>query len=125
MTMLITGGSGALGSRIARQATEAGMDVRVMSRRGPRMFDGTGCKRISRPAIIGAAVAGPSNGTVNFGGPEVLRLDHMAARWLAARQVRKRLIRIPVRGAIARAFVAAKNTTPEGERARYGGRIGG
>ena len=33
MKMLTTGGSGALGRRIARQATEAGMNVRVMSRR--------------------------------------------------------------------------------------------
>jgi hypothetical protein len=56
------------------------------------------------------------NGTVNFGGPEVLPLAEMAERWLSARPLRKRLLRIPLPGATARAFIAGKNTSPDAER---------
>lgn len=66
--------------------------------------------------IIRAVIAGPSNDTINFGGPEVLRLDGMAAQWLSARQLHKHLIGVPIPGAMGRAFVAAKNTAREGER---------
>lgn len=61
-------------------------------------------------------VAGPLNDTINSGGPEVLRLDRIAAQWLSARELRKHLIGVPIPGAMGRAFVAAKNTAPEGER---------
>ncbi|HEX5708967.1 MAG TPA: NAD(P)H-binding protein [Pyrinomonadaceae bacterium] len=56
---------------------------------------------------------GPRGRLPDFGGPEVLTLGEMAATWMEAKGVRKRLVRLPLPGATAAAFRAGKNTTPE------------
>jgi uncharacterized protein YbjT (DUF2867 family) len=62
---------------------------------------------------------GPRGGRApDFGGPEVLTLGEMAATWMEARGVRKRLVTLPLPGAVASAFRAGKNTTPATPRGR-------
>lgn len=58
----------------------------------------------------------------DFGGPQVLTLGEMAGTWMDARGVRKRLLRVPLPGAVARGFRAGKNTAPEGARGVIGWR---
>jgi uncharacterized protein YbjT (DUF2867 family) len=53
-----------------------------------------------------------ARGQLEFGGPEVLTLGEMAAAWMAVRGVRKRLVRLPLPGAVAAGFRAGLNTTP-------------
>lgn len=57
-----------------------------------------------------------ARGQVEFGGPEVLTLGEMAATWMEVRGVRKRLVRLPLPGAIAAGFRVGLNTTPDAER---------
>ena len=52
-----------------------------------------------------------------FGGPEVLKLEEMAGAWMEANGVRKKLVRLPLPGAAAKALRAGRNTAPEGVRA--------
>ncbi|HEV2802602.1 MAG TPA: NAD(P)H-binding protein [Pyrinomonadaceae bacterium] len=59
---------------------------------------------------------GPRGRLIDFGGPEVLTLDEMAEAWMEVNGIRKKLIRIPLPGAAAKALRAGKNTTPEGLR---------
>jgi len=59
---------------------------------------------------------GPRGRLADFGGPEVLALEEMARAWMEARGVRKKLVRLPLPGAAARALRAGKNTAPEGAR---------
>ena len=68
-------------------------------------------------ARLAACLAdGPRGRLVDFGGPEVLTLDEMAEAWMETCGVRKRLIRLPLPGAAARALRAGRNTAPEGAR---------
>ena len=60
---------------------------------------------------------GPRGRLVDFGGPEVLTLDEMAGAWMEAKGVRKKLFRLPLPGAAAKALRAGRNTAPEGVRA--------
>ena len=60
--------------------------------------------------VIGAE---PAGGIVNFGGPEVLTLRQMAAAWSAARGRPRRTLRLPLPGAVARAFREGRNTCPD------------
>ena len=59
---------------------------------------------------------GPRGRLVDFGGPEVLTIEEMAEAWMEAGGVRKKLIRLPLPGAAAKALRAGKNTAPEGAR---------
>ncbi|HEY0101639.1 MAG TPA: NAD(P)H-binding protein [Pyrinomonadaceae bacterium] len=67
-------------------------------------------------ARLVACLAKGARGRVEFGGPEVLTLGEMAATWLGVNGVRKRLVRLPLPGAIAAGFRAGLNTTPDAER---------
>lgn len=60
--------------------------------------------------------AGPRGRLPDFGGPSVLSLGEMARAWKAARGVGKRVVHLPIPGAVAAAFRAGKNTAPAGER---------
>jgi uncharacterized protein YbjT (DUF2867 family) len=55
----------------------------------------------------------PTGDIVNFGGPEVLTLRQMAEPWRAVRGRPRRPVRLPVPGAVARAFREGRNTCPE------------
>ena len=68
-------------------------------------------------ARLAACLAeGPRGRLVDFGGPEVLGLDAMAREWMEVNGVRKRLVRLPVPGAAAKALRAGKNTAPDARR---------
>jgi uncharacterized protein YbjT (DUF2867 family) len=60
--------------------------------------------------------AGPRGRLPDFGGPAVLTLGEMAREWKRARGVGKKVVNVPIPGALARAFRAGKNTAPGGER---------
>ena len=59
---------------------------------------------------------GPRGRVTDFGGPEVLSFDDAALQWQEARQVRKRVVPIPVLGPMARAIRAGKGTAPQGDK---------
>jgi uncharacterized protein YbjT (DUF2867 family) len=65
--------------------------------------------------LVACLAEGP-RGRVEFGGPEVRTLGEMAATWLAAKGVRKRLVRLPLPGVVAANFRAGLNTTRDAER---------
>ncbi|MET0626050.1 MAG: epimerase, partial [Pyrinomonadaceae bacterium] len=48
--------------------------------------------------------------------PAVLTLGEMAREWKRVRGVGKRVVRLPLPGALARAFRAGRNTAPDAER---------
>jgi uncharacterized protein YbjT (DUF2867 family) len=58
------------------------------------------------------AADGPTHRLWNLGGPEVLSLREMVAQWRAAREAPKRVLPLPVPGAVARAFREGRNTCP-------------
>jgi uncharacterized protein YbjT (DUF2867 family) len=64
--------------------------------------------------------AGPRGRLPDFGGPQLLTLGEMARTWKAARGVTKRVVNLPLPGAVAACFRAGKNTAPEGERGGVG-----
>lgn len=64
--------------------------------------------------------AGPRGRLADFGGPRVQTLGEMARAWKGARGVTKRVVRLPLPGAVAAAFRAGKNTAPDGERGTTG-----
>ncbi|HEX8503448.1 MAG TPA: NAD(P)H-binding protein [Pyrinomonadaceae bacterium] len=66
--------------------------------------------------LSACVAAGPRGRLPDFGGPEVLTLGEMARAWARAKNVGKRIIHLPIPGALAAAFRAGKNTAPEGER---------
>ena len=72
-------------------------------------------------AHLNACVAaGPRGRRPDFGGPQLLTLGEMARMWKAARGITKRVVNLPLPGAVAAAFRAGKNTAPEGERGNVG-----
>lgn len=64
----------------------------------------------------------PSGRLPDFGGAEVLTLGEMAKTWMSAKGMMKRLIHLPLPGAVAASFRAGKNTAPEGVRGVIGWR---
>ena len=66
--------------------------------------------------LVGCVDAGPATVVLNYGGPEVLRMEDMAAAWMAARSLSKPIVRLPLPGRTAAAFRAGKNTAPAVER---------
>lgn len=77
---------------------------------------------VERGEVAGRLVAcldeGPRGRVADFGGPEVLTLGEMAAAWMEAKGVRKRVLRLPLPGAVAAGFRAGRNTTPDTPRGR-------
>lgn len=65
--------------------------------------------------LVACLAEGP-RGRIEFGGPEVLTLGEMAATWLAVKGVRRRIVRLPLPGAVAAGFRAGRNTTPDAMR---------
>jgi uncharacterized protein YbjT (DUF2867 family) len=61
---------------------------------------------------------GPNGRLRDFGGPEVLTLGEMAGTWMNLRGTRKRLLRLPLPGAVAAGFRAGKNTTQDGAQGK-------
>jgi uncharacterized protein YbjT (DUF2867 family) len=59
---------------------------------------------------------GPLNGVVNFGGPEIMRLEAMAYAWRTVRGHRKLTFQLPVPGTLARAFRDGRNTVSSPDR---------
>jgi uncharacterized protein YbjT (DUF2867 family) len=58
--------------------------------------------------------SGPPRGRVaDMGGPEVLPMDDLARRWLAATGRRRPVLPLPIPGAIGKALRAGANLTPE------------
>ncbi|HEX6184193.1 MAG TPA: NAD(P)H-binding protein [Pyrinomonadaceae bacterium] len=68
--------------------------------------------------LSACVAAGPRGRLPDFGGPQLLTLDEMARTWKSARGVTKRVVSLPLPGAVAAGFRAGKNTAPEGERGR-------
>lgn len=66
--------------------------------------------------LVRCLADGPRGRTEDFGGPEVLPLEVLAASWMEAAGVRKKMLPLPLPGAAARAFRVGANTTPDGER---------
>ena len=66
--------------------------------------------------LVDCVRAGPRGRRPDFGGPSVHTLGEMAGTWKRARGVGKRVVHLPIPGAVARAFRAGKNTAPGGER---------
>ncbi|MEQ4300114.1 NAD(P)H-binding protein [Plantactinospora sp. B6F1] len=62
--------------------------------------------------------AAPGGATEEFGGPAVLDAATLARDWLAARRIRRRLLRLPVPGRLGRAFRAGALVSPTGDRGR-------
>lgn len=59
---------------------------------------------------------GPRERLPDFGGPEVMTVGDAAERWARARGVRRRVVRVPIPGALAASFRAGHNTAPDGDR---------
>ena len=55
----------------------------------------------------------PSGRLADYGGPEVLTLGAMARTWMSVKGVRKKLIHVPLPGAVAAGFRAGTNTGAE------------
>jgi uncharacterized protein YbjT (DUF2867 family) len=59
---------------------------------------------------------GPRGQVADFGGPEVLSLGEMARIWMEVTGTPKKVLHLPIPGAVAAAFRAGKNTAPAGDR---------
>jgi uncharacterized protein YbjT (DUF2867 family) len=66
--------------------------------------------------VMRCVAQGPKGRVPDFGGPDVMPLKDAAQLWREARHVNKRIVPVPVPGAVAAAFRAGKHTTPRGER---------
>ena len=61
---------------------------------------------------------GPRGRIADFGGPEVLTLGDIARTWMDVKGERRKLIRVPLPGAVAAGFRAGKNTVRDGALGR-------
>ncbi|GAA3775389.1 NAD(P)H-binding protein [Plantactinospora mayteni] len=62
--------------------------------------------------------AAPGRATEEFGGPAELDAGTLARDWLAARRIRRRMLRLPVPGRLGRAFRAGALVPSTGDRGR-------
>ncbi|MGI5150263.1 SDR family oxidoreductase [Plantactinospora sp. CA-294935] len=62
--------------------------------------------------------AAPGGATEEFGGPAELDGGTLVREWLAARRIRRRMLRLPVPGRLGRAFRAGALVSPTGNRGR-------
>ncbi len=60
----------------------------------------------------------PRGRLADFGGPHVLPLAEAAAVWMRVNRIRKRIVQVPLPGAVAAAFRAQMNTAPFGVRGK-------
>jgi uncharacterized protein YbjT (DUF2867 family) len=91
VTVLVTGASGTLGRAVVPRIDTL---LTVSSRLGPVILD----RSLSfQPVhvddladlIAALLAAGPTNGVMEFAGPQVLQLDEMARDWQAARGTKR------------------------------------
>ncbi len=68
--------------------------------------------------LINALRAGPAGRARDFAGPEILPAKTVARAWRTARRFRRRVVSVPIPGAVARAFRTGANTAPAGDRGR-------
>jgi uncharacterized protein YbjT (DUF2867 family) len=66
--------------------------------------------------LVQCLTDGPGGRLPDLGGPEVLSFGEIAQTWMEVKGNRKKLIHLPLPGALAAAFRAGKNTTPQGVR---------
>lgn len=66
--------------------------------------------------MVAVAARGASGLAPDFAGPEVRSIDSLAEAWLAATGRRRRLLRLPLPGAVAAGYRAGYNTAPDGRR---------
>ncbi len=66
--------------------------------------------------VMRCVAQGPAGRVPDFGGPDVMPLKDAAQLWTEARHVNKRIVPVPVPGAVAAAFREGKHTTLTGER---------
>lgn len=81
--------------------------------------------------LVAQVSTGPGGMLPELAGPEVLDYREIAEQWLRARGLRRRLLHLPLPGAVARGFRAGATTNPRAEpgrltwgewlAARYGG----
>lgn len=62
--------------------------------------------------LVDAALGEPAGRLPDVGGPEVLRFEHLATTYLAARDVRRRVVEVPVPGAVGRALREGRHLCP-------------
>ncbi|HXV59440.1 MAG TPA: SDR family oxidoreductase [Vicinamibacteria bacterium] len=67
--------------------------------------------------MIELVSAGPSGRVPDVGGPEVLTMGQLAAAWMPARGIRRKVVHLPLPGRAAAAFRRGQNTCPDH---RYG-----
>jgi uncharacterized protein YbjT (DUF2867 family) len=65
------------------------------------------------PLVAGLLSRGPSDGIVNFGGPEEMTMGEAADVWLEDRGVRRRIRTLPLPGKAGRAMAAGALCTPD------------
>jgi uncharacterized protein YbjT (DUF2867 family) len=66
--------------------------------------------------LVRQLIERPGGRLPDLGGAEVLTLGEMAEIWMSVKGARKKLVHLPLPGAIAAGFRAGKNTAPEGVR---------
>ncbi|MGH3672097.1 MAG: hypothetical protein ACRDSH_15935, partial [Pseudonocardiaceae bacterium] len=66
--------------------------------------------------LVSLALSEPAGRVPDFGGPQVWNIEDATRAYLAARQLSRRIVRVPLPGAAARAFRAGWNLLRDGER---------
>jgi uncharacterized protein YbjT (DUF2867 family) len=90
--------------------------LRMLSRIGPVLADPRGqVQPVDIRDVVAQLgdqlLAGPTQRIVEYGGPQVLRFDEVARTWLAARDLRRPVLRLPIPGRVGRALRAGGLTT--------------
>src|SRR5438552_1419827 len=115
--ILVTGGTGDLGSKLVERFVAKGETVRVLSRRAPPTEATTEWAQgdMETGAGLGEAVKGADvvvHAAIG-GGPEVLRFGEIAKTWQEARGKTRPIVNVPLMGAVAKGFNEKYNCTPE------------
>ena len=63
--------------------------------------------------LVDAALGDPAGRLPDVGGPEVLRFEHLATTYLAARDSRRAVVEVPVPGAVGRALREGRHLCPD------------
>jgi uncharacterized protein YbjT (DUF2867 family) len=70
--------------------------------------------------LVACVAAGPSGRLPDFGGPHAQTLGALAQAWMAARGLRRRVVRLPLPGRFASALRSGALLCAEGEHGRVG-----